>query len=150
MSERHAVECALFAEALHRSGRQQFVAGGLSMLPAIWPGDRLTIESTEASDLRAGEIVAWQRGDAIVVHRVVEVVWAGSGAHVMTRGDAMPATDDPVPASAILGRVIGVRRGALDLPASGSTSRPWRVSAALLGWWFAARQLVAIRCPATP
>jgi signal peptidase len=147
--ERHAVACALFTEALQRRGLQQLVAGGLSMLPAVWPGDRLTIRSASIADLGTGDIAAWRTGDRIVVHRVVRAIDLPSGRRLVTRGDAMPCEDEPVSADALLGRVVEVSRGGRTVPMSGATPVVWRLSAGPLRWWFALRQQMAIRC-ATP
>jgi hypothetical protein len=145
--ERHAVACALFTEALQRSGLQHLVAGGLSMLPAVWPGDRLTIRSASIGELGAGDIAAWRTGGRIVVHRVLRAIDLPSGRQLVTRGDAMPCDDEHVSADALLGRVVEVSRGGRTVPVSGVTPVVWRLSAGLLRWWFALRQQVAIRCP---
>ena len=47
----------LAAEVLRRFGEIRFVARGASMIPAIYPGDLLTVRSHRIADARSGEIV---------------------------------------------------------------------------------------------
>jgi signal peptidase I len=96
----------LLREVLSRGGQVELLASGLSMFPAIVPGDRLVLGPLGASDPRPGEIVAWVRGSAIRVHRVVRVEERA----VVTRGDTVPVNDSPVERQEILGRLVQVRR----------------------------------------
>ena len=55
------VRADLFADVLRQFSTARLVVTGASMLPAIWPGDALTIERKELAELRAGEIVLAER-----------------------------------------------------------------------------------------
>jgi hypothetical protein len=107
-TSRHAAACALFAEATRRFGRHQLKATGRSMLPAIWPGDLITVAHVPCTAIRAGDVIAVRRGASIVVHRLVRWLDLPAGPHAVTRGDWLRADDDPVPAASIIGRVIEV------------------------------------------
>lgn len=126
---RTSAGCDLFAEAVRRFGSHEVRVGGRSMLPAIWPGDRLTIHSVPHDAIGPGDIVGVRRGAALVVHRVVGWVALPAGLHLVTRGDALPEADAPTPAACVVGRVSDVRRGPFQVAPAGSAGRAWRVLA---------------------
>jgi phage repressor protein C with HTH and peptisase S24 domain len=107
----------LFAELLAKGHRATLRARGGSMWPAIRDGDVLTLAPLRAGDeggppaVRPGDVVALRCGEALVVHRVVRC----EGGGVVLRGDALPREDGAFAASAILGRVVAVRRGSQEL-----------------------------------
>lgn len=100
-----AVRSALVAEVLRRQDGRR-VRGqicGESMLPALWPGDVVEIESCPLEQLRPGEIVLAQRDDRLVLHRLV----AGCGPDsFVLRGDSVRQPDPEYPADALLGRLV--------------------------------------------
>jgi len=99
------------AAALLRAGSTiSLRALGSSMLPAIWPGDLLTITSVSVGAARPGEIVLSVRNGRFCIHRLVQI-GSASGADWITSGDALPGPDPAVPAAAILGRVVSITRG---------------------------------------
>jgi hypothetical protein len=102
-----AIKCDLAVKALLDSGKLQFRATGTSMLPALWPGDLVTIQSAGIAAIGAGEIVLCRVGRSLCLHRVVQNV----GVCLITRGDFVPEPDPPVHPSEILGRLVAVRRG---------------------------------------
>jgi len=81
---------------------------GPSMQPILKPGDRLHISPCSETDLRIGDVVVFQIGDAQkIVHRVVEKHITG----VRTRGDNNSNIDpDILEISDIEGRVISIKR----------------------------------------
>jgi len=99
------------AATLLRSGSTiKLRALGASMLPALWPGDLLTINAVPVRTIRAGEIVLSVRNGRFCIHRLLQV-GSASGADWITGGDALTDSDPPVNAMAILGRVSSVARG---------------------------------------
>jgi len=80
------------------------------MLPAVWPGDLLTIQSVAYDEVVPGDIVLVLRDNRFVVHRLVEKRRGQDCLSWITRGDAMPHCDPPAAASKLLGRVAGIRR----------------------------------------
>ena len=98
------------AEVLQSSGVLHLGVTGSSMLPTLWPGDILTLVAL-AGEPQLGEVVLFQRRDQFVIHRVSRVASTAGQTEIITRGDCMSDEDSPIPASEVLGRVVGVCRG---------------------------------------
>ena len=74
-----------------------------SMEPAIKVGDIVAVQ--RGAPYGVGDVIMWCSSPFFcVVHRVVEV---GRG-YVVTKGDSNPVPDLPVPASAVVGKVVAV------------------------------------------
>ena len=144
IAERHATACDLFADALRQFGVQQLKAGGNSMRPTIWPSDQLLIQSVEPSDIAIGNVVAFRRGSAIVVHRVIAMVDLPSGVELVTRGDALTSNDEPTAPHALLGRVTGIRRGPFQFDPMRPVSFGWRAASALCEAALAGRRVLSV------
>lgn len=72
-----------------------------SMEPAIPIGSAILVRSVDPGSLAPGDVIAFERGGAVVAHRVVE-----NGAEITTKGDANEAADPmPVQYSSVIGRV---------------------------------------------
>jgi len=97
---------SLAAEVVRSGFPLRLQALGTSMLPTLWPGDVLTIQS-QGREIRDADIVLAERENSFLVHRVVSRV----GPVWITRGDAMPCNDQPISPENILGRVSLVERG---------------------------------------
>jgi signal peptidase len=69
---RETLGCELAAEVLRSSGRLRLRATGASMLPAVWPGDILSVRSHDVVEALPGDIVLFGREGTLVAHRVVE------------------------------------------------------------------------------
>jgi hypothetical protein len=100
----------LAAEILHRFGEVRFVAHGGSMIPSIYPGDLITVQSDSAAAARRGEIVFFLLGGRPFVHRVMRKWPERNRVVFATRGDALPKEDPSVDASQLLGRVTAIQR----------------------------------------
>src|SRR5512136_2362684 len=64
---------------------------GSSMVPALWPGELVTIHSIDMKGTRVGQVVVFSRDGHLVAHRVVRIDSSEDGAgdrSVVTRGDA--------------------------------------------------------------
>jgi hypothetical protein len=116
---------ALVADVLSRSGRVRVClqVHGESMLPTLWPGDVVEIESCSLEDVRTGEIVLALRGTRFFLHRLVTPC-KPSGFQL--RGDSMPGADPLFPPEALLGRMVrrvdeGRPNGAAMRPGFGAT-----------------------------
>jgi len=119
--EREKGGCSLVAEALREWGTVKVRATGMSMLPALWPGDLLTIHSLPPERAEPGEILLYMRQGRFFIHRMVGKNLAVSEAEpfLITRGDCTPGNDPPVSGSELLGKVTEVRRaGAVFVPAT--------------------------------
>ena len=107
---RHAFKLELAADVLREFSEVRFVAQGTSMLPAIYPGDCLTIRSFGAGAPRCGDIVLCHRSGEFRVHRILSILEKGPAKFYVLRGDALTHDDPPIPASELLGRVTYIAR----------------------------------------
>lgn len=110
--------CSLVAEALRTWGVLKIRATGVSMLPTLWPGDLLTVQSRSLEEIEPGEIVLYRRRERFFVHRAVSKCVIENDLFLIARGDSMPETDPPVRTGQVLGKVTEVQRaGSVFLPA---------------------------------
>lgn len=72
-----------------------------SMEPALSVGDLLIVR--EAENYEVGDIVVYQSGRIAVVHRITAI---HDDDTVTTQGDANNAADEPIPMTAICGKVV--------------------------------------------
>lgn len=117
-----------------RSGRSLFMrVGTASMLPLIRPGDRVGIRMIGWERVHPGDIVAFFRGNTVVVHRLIKTERTRKGRCFWQKGDALVGwgyfgeTD-------FLGKVECVQRDTILLNMS---QHPWRALnrlIGLLGW----------------
>ena len=113
----HAVKCELAGEVLRSSGKLRLRVTGWSMLPAVWPGDTLLIERADAATVSPGDIVLFGRDRRLFAHRVTGRSDLAGQAGILTRGDALPYHDPPVPGRDLLGKISSiVRNGKLIQP----------------------------------
>jgi signal peptidase I len=140
----NALKCQLAGEVLRSSGTLRLQVTGWSMLPAVMPGDTLVIERTHHDTVAPGDIVLFGRDRRFFVHRVVATSQPQSDA-VLTRGDALPAADPPVPANDLLGRVSLILRNGRHIQ---PRRRPRFSERAIAAWVrrsdFAARIVVGV------
>jgi hypothetical protein len=76
------------------------------MLPAVWPGDLVTVQSRSFAELQPGQIVLYRREENLITHRIVGL----SGDHLIARGDSLPGFDPPVREFEIVGQVVSIFR----------------------------------------
>jgi hypothetical protein len=92
-------------------------AHGVSMLPTLWPGDVLTVQSVRPEQVVPGEIVLYMRHDRFFIHRIVSTDLRQEKGFLVARGDCMFEDDPPVDRSELLGKIVEVRRaGSTFLP----------------------------------
>jgi len=114
----------LAAELLHRSGEIRFVARGSSMIPAIYPGDLLTVSSQVVSNAQRGQIVLCLREGRFWVHRIIRRWRDGNRFLFATRGDALRHEDPLIDESQLLGSVTSIVRYGQRVDVAHITS-PW-------------------------
>lgn len=91
---------------------------GVSMEPHYRSGDIVILRTAEVSSIRAGDVIAYEREDGTIMHRVVEVLGAQSGEPVfITQGDNVSRPDAPVSASQVKAKLVG------EIPLLGPISR---------------------------
>jgi signal peptidase I len=111
------------------------------MEPMLRQGDRITIEGTDPSKLRRGDIVVYESPLAgLVVHRLMwKVPPLGIPRVAFTKGDALLFLDRPFAIQEVLGRVVEVERGeGVDRSrrsvAGWRSCAKWLATAAAWGW----------------
>jgi signal peptidase I len=121
-----AAKCDLTVEIIRQFGEVRLKVTGTSMLPAVWPGDVLTIRQRDPTDLVPGRIVLCYRNQIFVVHRFV----GHRGKTLITRGDALIYEDPPFGGDQVLGEVISIQRDGCrvdSLPACWNRVGSWVV-----------------------
>ena len=91
----------LAAEMLREGHTVDLPALGSSMRPLIAPGGVIRVAPASADRVRPGDVVLVDAGGHLVCHRLV---YAAAG-RIVTRGDNATASDPPLPAGALIGRV---------------------------------------------
>ena len=103
------------AEKLRTNGSVCFRVLGASMFPWIRSGDLVFVRSFAYEQASRGDVVLYERGGRLFVHRVIRGAVAGAGikrpAALVTKGDALDGEDEPVTRAEFLGRVIRLHRG---------------------------------------
>jgi signal peptidase I len=100
---------SLSQEILSKGHGVRFQALGSSMFPSIRHGNIIRLARVEISGLRPGDVIAFRRGKALVVHRLVRKDLVAGRTTLMTRGDAWPWQDlEPVAPEQVLGRLTAI------------------------------------------
>jgi signal peptidase I len=102
------------AAKMRANGSVNFRVLGASMFPWIRSGDLVFVRKFAYEQASRGDVVLFERGERLFVHRVIKVAVtaAGAGQRVLiTKGDALDREDGPVARAEFLGRVIRVHRG---------------------------------------
>jgi len=107
---REAHKLDLATEILRSGGAIRLQALGTSMLPSIWPGDVLCIES-KSGEASPGDIVLVARDRRFFIHRLIEK----RDSQWITRGDSLPQNDAPVAEPQVLGKVRAIHRQTGDV-----------------------------------
>ena len=119
MSAVREMSIDLAREQLARHRPLVLVAEGHSMWPLVRDGEVVTIEPMDAPPA-IGDVVLFAVGARLVLHRVVAI----RGDDVVTKGDARPRPDAPIPRGSILGRLRRSRANRLLAFASLHGARP--------------------------
>jgi signal peptidase I len=138
----HGAFVDLVCDLLARGCGVRFRAKGGSMFPTFREGEAITVAPVKPGGVRLGDIVLCRVGFSVIAHRVVRVKRVGEGRVFITRGDASLTSDEPVEASAVLGRVVAVERGGRTVHLTGRQARlagAVRSAAAHLYRWVRAR-----------
>jgi len=91
----------------------RFRAKGFSMSPFIKDNDVITVFPLTDASIRSGDVVAFIRPEMkkLVIHRVV---WR-KGEYFHIKGDNIPHTDELIPETNILGRIVRVERNGKEV-----------------------------------
>jgi hypothetical protein len=102
-------ECLLALSSLLRKGSREFefFLQGKSMEPSLPDGSCIRVRLAADEQFMVGQVLICVTKDRVVAHRLVRSVKSGNKRYLITRGDATVCCDWPVPASSLLGIVIG-------------------------------------------
>jgi|SRR6266436_346070 len=141
LQAREAGRCGLVAEALRSWGKLKLRATGVSMLPTLWPGDLLTIQSHRPEQAEPGEIVLCIRKGRFFIHRVVCKSIKANEAFLITRGDCMAENDPPVRRDELLGKITEIQRASSGFVPAQKLSWFRRMVAYVLCHWSLVRRV---------
>jgi signal peptidase I len=80
---------------------------GISVEPGLKDGDVVVVRQHAGTTFKAGDVVAFQRDEIVVMHRVIDVSTDGEGVPwITTQGDNNPRPDKPVRASDVEGKLL--------------------------------------------
>jgi hypothetical protein len=91
-------------ELLLDSGESITVRGDC-MAPAVPERASLRVKPCRRGDLRPGDVVLVERGDAFCLHRFLGTVGAGRGRKLLCKADRGRRPDRPAPAARLVGRL---------------------------------------------
>jgi signal peptidase I len=107
--ESTTLACGLAREIVRTFGVVRLRVLGTSMVPSILPGDLISVQRADLSEIAPGEIVLYMRDNRFFVHRVVTRAGNQDDPRLITRGDRLLHNDPTVSSSELLGRVTSVR-----------------------------------------
>jgi signal peptidase I len=101
------------------------------MRPLIEYGDTVVIRHT-TQGIHPGSIVAYKRGERIIIHRVLRRLQATGEVAYLNKGDANPRRDPLVRERALIGRVTSVVKKGRTIDVENAY---WRVFGYLMVCW---------------
>jgi signal peptidase len=89
------------------SFQPNIIASG-SMRPTLDVGDIAVTVQTRPETIKVGDIIQyWKEGEpAPIIHRVTEIYKSGGTTHIVTKGDANNAPDDPITPTQTVGKLV--------------------------------------------
>ena len=102
-------ERLLALSSLLRKGSREFefFLQGKSMEPSLPDGSCIRVRLAADDQFIVGQVLTFVAEDRVMAHRLVRSVKSGNKEYLITRGDATVCCDWPVPATSLLGIVIG-------------------------------------------
>lgn len=128
------IKLELAAEILGSGGSISVRALGTSMIPSIWPGDLLMIDSISPQQIVTGDVILFRQQSRFYIHRIVCTDTSGCSISWITRGDALLEEDPPVRPSELLGRVVAIERNGRRIQPTRQSRRNYVVSSLLARW----------------
>ncbi len=98
-------------DLLRQGHSVELSAYGQSMIPFLCPGQKVQLSPVDMSQIVRGDIVAFQKADYLVIHRVHEIGFTDDHLFLRTKGDSNLNPDAPIDAQAYLAKVIAVQHG---------------------------------------
>jgi signal peptidase I len=94
-----------FKNRLQKGNFVQIRANGNSMIPCMWKGDLVRIYPLSLNQIGLGDIVAFQRNQHFVVHRVISIQNISGKVQLCTQGDSNRLVDEPIDEQNFIGKV---------------------------------------------
>jgi signal peptidase len=85
-------------------------AYGDSMIPFLRPGQKLKLTSVDIAQIVRGDLVAFQKHDYLVIHRVHDIILSDGKIILVTKGDSNLNPDEPINNQHYLAIVTGIYR----------------------------------------
>jgi signal peptidase I len=85
-------------------------AYGHSMIPFLRPGQKLKLTSVDITQIVRGDLVAFQKHDYLVIHRVHDIILSDGKLILVTKGDSNLNPDHPIDKEIYLAKVTGIMR----------------------------------------
>lgn len=83
-------------------------SNGWSMFPTLWRGAQLKLTCTPFEKLERGNLIAFERANKAIMHRIVKIEQNASGRRVQTQGDSNLKPDEWIDENLFLGKVIAI------------------------------------------
>ena len=97
------------------------------MWPTIRPGEAITVEPADETEVKLNEIVLYRTGRGGIGHRLVRIANRNGERALLTRGDADRVAGERVAAEQIIGRVVAVERDACSIGLAARRARMGRI-----------------------
>jgi signal peptidase I len=104
------VIAALYIEAVRKGQPVWFRVTSGSMHPLLRVGEQVRIEPATAEQIQLGEIAAFETGEGLVIHRIVQRVQKSADIRLSEMSDVHLRVG-PVDSAALVGRVVAIRQG---------------------------------------
>ena len=79
---------------------------GHSMEPSMYTGDLAITKDIDPREIVIGDVIRFQQGSRVVLHRVIEITEVDGQLTFITKGDNNDGLDSPVPADAVQGELV--------------------------------------------
>jgi signal peptidase I len=122
---------SLFVEAIRQGQAQWFRVSSGSMFPLLRVGDAIYIEPATAREICVGEIAAFETVDGVVIHRIVGTQIKDGAIRLLQLPD-VNLRASWINESAVIGRVVAIRRGTRQINLNHPIARWWGKVTALI------------------
>ena len=120
----------MWREVCDKGALLRFRVSSGSMMPVLNVGDVVIVSGVEPSAVRIGDIVAFQNGSDVLVHRVISRQWSSNQLLFRHRGDSA-VSGGIFTSDNLIGRVISVDKEGHEF----SLDTPWyTINNKIIGW----------------
>jgi hypothetical protein len=106
--------CLHFVREKIRYGEElSFKVATDSMLPFISPRDRIAVTTCTPSEVKPGDIVLFERGSSLIVHRLLRTKTNYNELVLVPKADRAYREEDPFTAEQLLGKVVRIHKKSL-------------------------------------